>query len=97
MASKSTGTAGSLSKVEKSLNLKSTFPYRFTYTVYFLFGEMSIGDEGEIKSGPGFKAIAFCFFTSLNKSWDNVWFDCYPTCWCYLKIIFKDKRNHLTY
>ena len=68
MASKSTGTAGSLSKVEKSLNLKCTFPYRFTYTVYFLFGEMSIGDEGEIKSGPGFKAIAFCFFTSLNKS-----------------------------
>ena len=46
MASESTGIAGSLSKVEKILNLKSTFPYRFTYTVYFLFGGMSIGDKG---------------------------------------------------
>ena len=32
MASESTGTAGSLSKVEKKSNLKSEFPYRFTYT-----------------------------------------------------------------
>ena len=46
MASESTGIAGSLSKVEKILNLKPTFPYRFTYTVYFLFGGMSIGDKG---------------------------------------------------
>ena len=44
---------GSLSKVEKSLNLKSKFPYRFTYKVY-LFGGMFMGDEEEMKSWPGF-------------------------------------------
>ena len=53
MASESTG---SLSKEEKSPNLKSNLPCRFTYTVYFLFGGMFIGDEGEIKSWPGFSA-----------------------------------------
>ena len=41
MAFESTGTAGSFSKVEKSQNLKSKFPYRFTYTVYLLFEECS--------------------------------------------------------
>ena len=53
-ASESTGTGGSLSKVEKSLNLKSKFPYRFTYKAYFLFGGMFMGDEEEMKSWPGF-------------------------------------------
>ena len=48
-------------KWKKSLNLKPKFPYRFTYTVHFLFGGLFIGDEGEIKRGTGFKASVSLF------------------------------------
>ena len=57
-----TGTVASLSKVKKSVNLKSKFSYRFTYTVHFLLGGMFIGDE--IKSELGLKAsISLFHFT----------------------------------
>ena len=91
--SESTGTAISFwKKVEKSLNLKTKFSHRFT--LFFIWG-IFIGDEGGIKSWPVF-GLASRFFISLKRSWDVAWFDWYRTSWCYLQIILKSKRNHIT-
>ena len=75
-ASESTETAISFwKKVEKSLNLKTKFSYRFTL---FLIWGIFIGDEGGIKSWPVF-GLASRFFISLKRSWDVAWFDWYRT------------------
>ena len=86
MASESTGTAGSLSKMEKK--------YKFKYK-FFIWGNVHRRWR-EDQERAWFKRQHFSFSPHLTRAmrYSSIWL--HPTSWCCLQIILKSKINHLT-